>query len=106
MVTLTKDRDLDEVLQDISNYARETGVPVCVPRMTIYLWTDTDQKTCASITGNVGMTFRFIKEETLFSILRAINKATPIYLILIESHPFKAFYVTKTKRFMDKICEA
>jgi len=102
---VAKERDLDEVLQDIREYARKTGVPVCVHPMTVYLWIDTDQKTCAPLTGKISVTFKEIKEETLFLILRAIEKATPIYLIIIEGHPFKAFFVTKTKQFMDKKCE-
>lgn len=103
---VAKERDLDEVLRDIRDYVRKTGVPVCVRPMTIYLWTDTDQKTCAPLTGSISMTFKGIKEETLFSILRAIEKATPIYVIVVEGHiPFRAFFVTKTKRFMDKRCE-
>jgi hypothetical protein len=99
-------KDLDTVLSDIHSDVTKTGIPVCMLPMTIFLWIDTNQKTCAPIVGHIEINFHgTINEEKLFSIIQNIDKVTPVSMIVTEGHPFKAYRVTKTEAFMNKPCE-
>lgn len=88
---MTKElKDLDTVLSDIHNDVTKTGIPVCILPMTIFLWIDTNQKTCAPIIGYIKINFcGTVNEEKLFAIIHSIDKITPIVRIITEGHPFK-----------------
>lgn len=101
-------KDLNTVLSDIHNDARKIGIPICMLPMTIFLWIDTNQKTCAPIVGHIEINFcGTINEEKLFSIIQSIDKVTPVSMIVIEGHfkvYRKVYSVTKTETFMNKPC--
>lgn len=105
-VVIKKLKDLNTILSDIHIDVRKTGIPVCMFPITIFLWIDTNQKTCVPIVGHMEINFHgTINEEKLFSIIQGIDKVTPVSMIVIEGHPFKTYRVTKTEAFMNKPCK-
>lgn len=82
--------------------------------MTVYIWIDTNQENCKAITGKVRLEFSStsrdvscpMSNETLFTMLTLIDKATPIYKILVEGYSSKAFDVSKTEEYMNKGCKS
>lgn len=98
---VAKEKDLDTVLQDMYNFVRKVGIPLCTYPMRIYLWIDTNQETCAPITGYLDLCGT-VNEKTLLSIIRGIDKSAPIFQISLNE---RVFSVVKTIKFMNKKCE-
>jgi hypothetical protein len=101
---------LISVCNSMRDYAIET--PMAMFPMTIYIWIDTNQDTCKAITGQIHLEFSGDSRDTncpmtnskLFAMLMLIDRLTPIYKIVVEGHPFKAFIVSQTEEFMKKGC--
>ena len=92
---------LEDALNSIRNDARKVSIPICVFPISLYLWLDTDQKTCAPIIGEMKVRFN-ANEAKICDIIRAIDKATPIYKI---KRRHSTYHITKIEEFMNKRCE-
>lgn len=92
---------LEDVITEIQEETRKSGIPPAVHTMTLYLWLDTNQKTCAPITGTMKVRFNAYACK-IYDILRAIDKATPIYKI---KRKHLTYHVAKIEEFMNKRCE-
>jgi len=100
------------VFRAIHDYASESGILISTLPMTLYIWITTNQDTCKAITGQVRLEFSGfsrdencpITESKLLAILTLIDKVTPIYRIIIEGHPIRAFIVSATEEYMNRGC--
>ena len=92
---------LEDVLSRMCVDAHKSGIPFCTHPMTLHLWLDTDQNTCAPITGSMNISFE-VNESKICDILRAINSATPIVMIKVKRI---IYHITKIEEFMNKRCE-
>jgi hypothetical protein len=93
---------LEDAINRIYVDGHRAGIPICANSMRLALWVDTDLRTCTPITGYMDISFE-VEEGKVFAILRAIDKATPIYSIKIKR---TTYHITKTEEFMKKRCEA
>jgi hypothetical protein len=92
---------LEDALDKLKTDVRKSGIPLCVFPMSLYLWLDTNLKTCAPITGTMKVRFN-ANEAKVCDIIRAIDKATPIFKI---KRRHSTYHVEKIEEFMNKRCE-
>lgn len=103
-------KSLVSVCNSMLDYYATT--PLSTLPMTIYIWIDTNKDNCNAITGQVRFEFSGASRDEncpitnfkLFEMLMLIDRLTPIYKIVVEGHPFKAFIVSQTEEFMRKGC--
>lgn len=92
---------IEDALNRMEMDANKQTLPLSIFPITLYLWLDTNQKTCAPITG----TLRFqvnARNFIICDLIRAINKVTPIYAMKIRR---TTYHIMKTEEFMNKRCE-
>lgn len=109
---VNKLESLISVCNQMRDYADEISVPLSAIPMTVYMWIDTNQETCKALTGQVRLEFSGANKDEncpmtnskFFAMLMLIDRLTPIYKIVFEGHPFKAFIVSQTEEYMKKGC--
>lgn len=92
---------LNIIKTDTMKNCTSSGIPLHIFPITIFLWLDTDQKTCEPITGAMKVRFN-VNAFKFCDIIRAINKVTPVYKI---KRRHATYHITKTEEFMSKRCE-
>lgn len=98
----TLEESLTMIQLDTIKNSTSSGVPLHIFPITIFLWLDTDQKTCEPITGTMKVRFN-VNASKFGDIIRAIDKATPVYKI---KRKHATYHITKIEEFMNKRCEA
>jgi hypothetical protein len=93
---------LEDTISRIFVDIRKSAKPLCMYPIELNLWLDTSQSTCEAIKGSMKISFE-VDEGKIFAIFRAIDKITPIYSIKVGTI---TYHITKTERFMNKLCEA
>lgn len=92
---------LNSIQIDTNKLSTKSGIPLHIFPISLYLWIDTDLRTCAPIKGEMKIRFN-VNAVKVCDIIRAINSATPIYKI---KRRHTTYHVTKIEEFMRKRCE-